>query len=211
MPDLVENSIITLNFDGILDGQQVLLTTAWRLEFVTLSAPDPNMAGLFDAWHGVIDALANLNAAYLDSLSHDMTVPYQFFQAIWPTRYVRRRYTPGDGEGHVIEDALPPNVAHVITLQTDVAVPRRVSNKHIGGVPSDGTLEGYITAPQKARLDNLRDWLITPTDVTYGGNDYRLNPVMLKWDSPNNSKRIYTGYTQTTTRVERRRTVGLGS
>jgi|SRR6476620_11006904 len=206
-----EGAIVSYIFDGRLDNQQFLLTSHWKLFFVTFAAPDPDYGALANAAFAVWDTLGDFNARYLDCLSHDASVADVIFQVISPTRLVRKVFHPGDGEGHVIEDALPPNVSHVITLQTDIAVPRVVGNKHIGAVPVTGTLGGEITDPQKTLMNTLAGSLISDCDFTIAGNDYSLQPVMLNKTTPADSKRVFTGYTQTTTRVERRRTVGLGS
>ena len=208
---VTENSIIAVSLDGRHDGQQVLLTLNYKLEFVTPSAPDPDMVALFDALHGELDALGGLNGDYLNVLTEDMTVPVEWIQQIYPIRRVRRPYSPGDGEGHVAEPGLPPSDAHVITLQGTGTTRHDKGNKHIGGVPLTFSENGEVTAAGLTAYNTLVLSLIDPIDVTIVADDYRFNPIILNRDTPAGSAPVSFGYVQQTTRIMRRRTVGLGS
>lgn len=211
MPILLpDQSVISVNFDGRANGQQILLTTHWRLS-VDGGATDPDMDELFTAvdtfWRTPATGLYD---TYAGCLNVTTTVPLVWFQAIHPTRYVRVPF-PGPATGLVVEGELPQNVAAVCTLQTDAAGRTEVANKHIGGIPDTFVTDGLITVAGKAAINSLAASLKTTQTVTIGAFDYDLVPLIFHRANPALSPVITRGYAQDTSRVMRRRTVGQGS
>jgi len=211
MPDLTENTIVSVNIDGRLDGQQILFTSHWRLRSDAWPG-DPEMIATFDAMHNLFDAVDNLFAAYGGCLSEDVTNINSKFQAIHPIRYVYQTYSFQGGVGLEAEPALPPNVAHVITVRADDTGPGNRGNKHIGGVPTTFSEAGLVTAGGLVAYSGLGSWLQTVQGIEVGPfTNIELEPVIYHRAAPSLSPKITSHVIGTTTRVERRRTVGLGS
>jgi len=211
MPNLVEGTVIQINIDGRHDAQQLLLTTTWAI--ISDAWPgDPDMDETFDAIHSFMDGIDNLFAAYAGCLSEDVTSLKTTFQAIYPTRYSYRTYSFQAGAGEVAEPSFPPNVAHAVTLRADDAGPGNRGTKHIGGVPLTFSEAGLVTTAGLTALSGLAEMLKLKQGFEVGAfNNFELQPLIAH--RANISLSPYaTSYTiGSATRVERRRTVGLGS
>lgn len=207
---LQNGDLISVILESRANAQQLLLTTCWKLEF-SGGATDPDMDDAFTALDTAFRvAVTGLYATYVGCLNVTTDFNYVWIQKIYPTRHVRIPF-PGTGPGTNVETELPQNVAAVVTLQNDDAGRQNVSNKHIGGIPNTFEENGLITVAGKAALDGLGAALTEPVTVTVGVFDYTFTPTIYHRQNPIISPVVNRYYTQSTSRVMRRRTVGQGS
>lgn len=209
-PTVNTGDIFSIIYRGILFGQETLLTLHYSVALSGGSVDEP-LFDFSDLIQAQIDALGGLSAAYQQSCSRDLVDMNVYIQKIWPTRYIRKIYTPGAGHGEVLEDSMPPNCSHVITLRGDAAGPTKRGNKHITAVPPSYTAEGVMTGAGAASYTTLAAAMkatISPA-VIVGAAD--LTPIVYHRANPGVSVPITNHILGQTTRTERRRTVGLGS
>jgi len=104
------------------------------------------------------------------------------------------------------------NIAFAITKRGDLAGRRNISTTHVIGT-SDPSLAqfGKITPAALALAENIAAFMDNAVEFTVGGVDYTLNPVIFHPTDPLNPTPITSCIVQPTTRVMRRRTVGIGS
>jgi len=129
-------------------------------------------------------------------------------QALIPTRY-RRATAPMSWQG-TRGPCQAANLAAVLTIQTRLAGRGEVGSKHLvtGG---DGDVQGGILDPTfvSTQLLPLCEQIATPVFVPDGAGLYQ--PIILHGPNANpRTSRINAVFPQTTARVMRRRTVGLG-
>lgn len=209
MPIIGNNTIIALTIDGRLDGQQLLLTHHYRLNVVT--GPGFDMADVLDQLNEYLASSDRLYDRYVNVLSQQVTGMFAVLQVIHPIRYVRKTYNNPQATGEVTQVSLPPNVATAITLQCERAGKKFRGTKHIGGVPVTFTTNGLVNATGLALYNPLGTELLNEPDLDVIGFDGALLPVVYNRTSPATSPQVVTRIVQPTQRVERRRTVGLGS
>lgn len=207
---LHDDDIISLSFDALHDGQQLLLTTHWR---VANSTPSVGLDWdeVQTAWVTYLDALGNLGDQVTGSYSEDVTDINYVFQRIYPTRNIKFKTVAAHDVGQVVEPSFPPNVAHAVVIRADVAGPHNKGVKHIGGVPLTYSEAGLITATGLAQLSNLGDALRTVPTLTVTAATFDLIPLIFNRAAPLTSVVAEHYAVGSATRTMRRRTVGLGS
>lgn len=202
--------LFSVNIDARLFGQQILFTTHWRFDSVepgtTVQAEET-----FEAWAAFLDSAEGWGKAYADSVSQSLTGLTYVFQRIQPVRMVSKRIASTFTEGQVAEDSLPPNTSHVLTLRCDETGRNKVGNRHIAAVPPSFTENGMITADGITALSGLGETLMPFTSFEVGLDTLQFGPVIYHRDAIPTYSEITNYSIQQTTRVERRRTVGLGS
>lgn len=155
----------------------------------------------------VADDLPMLMRAFTNEAVDFLDLRYQW---IWPTRYSPVYSGTGSGPGAIAETPLPANVAATTTITTEVAGPAGRGSKHWGGLSITDLDAGFITATLKGHLDNvmqLMGQVVTPA-MGAGGNS--LVPIVYHRAAPNASYPWSQFIHQNTSRVMRRRTVGVG-
>lgn len=202
-------AIILAIADGRQFEQQVMLTHHYRLIIEDGSPPD--MYALIQALHGSLDAADSLWEAYTACLHISMVEIRYLYQVIYPTRYIQVEEASENTIGVVEGDPLPQNVATAITLRSDGAGPANRGTKHIGGVPADAIFGGRVTIVGNNRLAELGIELALPRTLAVGGGNQTLIPTIYHRANPVLSPSITNHIIGTTSRVERRRTVGRGS
>lgn len=211
MPNLAVGDVLSVNWNMRMAEQQILLTTHWKITDITGGGFNVEMNALFEAMNTLFDSVGEVTDCLVDCLCTDVSILSVDFQSIYNPRYIKVPLLPAQDAGTVAGNSLPPNVAHVMTLRTDVAGRDQIGNKHIGPVPPSFTSGGRVTATGNGAYAPLLTALKTPISVSAGGVDVNLDPCIYRRSDPGNSPLITNGYLQQTTRVERRRTVGLGS
>lgn len=209
MPLIPDNARVSLTLVGSMNAQEILLTHVYEVAS-TFGAGTWDMIPNFNEFIGGIVAVGGLANVYLDVMSDEFSLNRIDLQVIYPTRYVKVSFADGSGPGTVVQNAEPPNVAHAILLRTDLAGRDQRATKHIGGVPSTFTNNGRMTAAAIAAYEILADQLVQRYTVA-GTGDTLWWPIIYHRDNPGATDYITSRTLQNTTRVERRRTVGLGS
>lgn len=210
MPEITTGAIFSVNADGTLFGQQVLLTTHWKVQVVspTIVFQDDD---LFTQLNTEFQAFDGWLKQYTGVTSQSLISIKQVSQVLYPGRFIRRENTLLVDTGEVAEDSLPPNVSHAITLRTDVAGRDQMGTKHVGAVPPSFTEGGYLTEEGLSALQGLATALVKNYTVTVDGSTVTVAPIIYRRSDVVNSPFITNFIIGDTTRVERRRTVRLGS
>lgn len=199
------NDLVRVNFIGQCFGQKIVLTHAYRksagntaLDFLT------ELGALVDELKvgGGVDLLT----PYLACLPDDYQMVQIDAQKIKTTRYIKYS-SPTVVNGTHISPATVANDSACITLKGELASRRSISNKHIGPVPDAVSNSGLLQAAYRTKLATLAEKMLV--DMTVAGvNVYK--PCII--NGPN-----AIGYTEVEfysiglqSRVQRRRTVGLG-
>jgi len=207
MPDAADNSIVEVRLQGLYMGQVTMLTLHYR--FSTIAGPW-EMTASFTNLNAIFDGAGDLFLAYSDATNTGLTDLACFYQVIKPVRYLAYKFIPTTDHGTHGAAYLPPNVAHAITLRAVTSGRTSRGTKHIGAQPTSFTEDGFLTADGLASMNGLRDQMIAEKDVN-GDGSLTAIPVIYHRSNYLLSKDIFSGDPQPTTRVERRRTVGLGT
>jgi hypothetical protein len=129
-------------------------------------------------------------------------------QWIIPTRYrVTELAIPADA-GLVPTAPMPSAVAVAITKRGELANRHNIGTLHMPAVPNTFVAQSMLTAPGFLAYDDLGTQVKEPVTLTGG---QLMNPVILNKADYILSPTILTTVTQPTSRVNRRRTVGLGA
>lgn len=186
-------------------SHRILLTHWYRVE--QASPPANTVAQDMTALIGAITGAAptTIEQPYMNCLSGDYSLLAVRAQVIKP---VRLAYTEiprvVSGLGGVSNLS---NVSGCLTLRTLNAGRNQVANKHIGPLPDAASLSGRLTVAFKADMDALGDALKATIQPVPGGATYA--PIIYhratdSWDA------IVAHVVGDSTRVQRRRTVGVG-
>jgi len=209
VPEVHVNDIYQLTFSGRCFGQRIMLTHHYIVE------ETPAGLQVAQACSELIDGVRAgaggddlIDSDYRACLPPQYTLEHIVAQSVLP-RYRRAVYVSGSIGAHAA-DTETANQAAVITLQSDFAGRDQVSNKHIGPIPQDVTVqdEGNLTVAYKTLLDTLMVGLLSA--VTQIGGTLVFKPVIFHSTGVVNHDILSAGYVQETIRVMRRRTVGQG-
>lgn len=161
-----------------------------------------------------IRAILDINpGGWSDLLSQccqeDFTIDYVQLQYIWPTRMSYYRVAAEVLAGIRVGPPAPPNVQASVTFQGDAVGRHNRGAMRIPGLLAEDVTEGRISASLAADLNTLGDFLLTPFTPPTSALEYEL--VIFQRLAPGASLPVTHKTVQTTSRVERRRTVGLGT
>jgi len=71
MPNVPDNAIVSVGFDARLDGQQILLTTHWRVEY-TGGASDEELFTFYTGVDTAVNDIAGIGPILLNCYSEDV-------------------------------------------------------------------------------------------------------------------------------------------
>lgn len=206
------NDIMSLSFRGKFNNQRILFTHNYVCTQAPSAAKTPTevsaaFAGEFTTGFKV--AYTDKYLAMMPDSEYVMDIIRA--QLIYPTRYVFWDTTvnyPGTGP----DTGAAPNLAVAILLRTDKAGRDQTSTKHIGPMPVAFNDLGNLTAPAKTAALAFGDQLVTGLDLSADGNGKWYPVVFHKKPAgvPSTFDMLLTRTVQTTTRTERRRTLGFG-
>lgn len=145
---------------------------------------------------------------YLAMFGPEYVLNWVRVQRIAPQRSVLVDITMGD-VGTNASSATTCNLAAVITKRTVLSGRRYVSTSHFGGIPANATVGGNITAAYKVFVDAFSGGMLVPLNIPGVGLTLTWGIYHKAGGGPNFDEIIQT-LSPTTTRVMRRRTVGLG-
>ena len=210
-PNTLVDDIFAYTYDGLYLGQQIITTTHWR---VIVAPPSP--ADLTQTYRGMLDqfsTLGDLDAIFMDIFSsgvHDMK---RTIQKIHPQRCVSLTEfcTPSTGTRAPAAQNNPANVAASLTFRTLEASPSGKGNKHILLTNPVDCSDGLVGS---AVADKIQAWgtsacLERTCSAPAAGLSF--SPIIYHRPDPGLSEKVETSVLHPTSRILRRRTVGLGT
>lgn len=211
MPSSLVGDILQVTFRGRYEQQRIMLVHHYRLDAVNPFTDAQNVQlALADKVRAGAGGGNIIEGSYLACLPPQYTLEKIRTQTIALQRLVMTevaRNVPGTHGG----DTETGNQAAVVTLRTALAGRSQVSNKHIGPIPQDVTVQdnGLVTVAYKALLTTLASNLAV--QFADAGTGATFTPVIFhKTGTGPNYSVIERWLAQETLRVMRRRTVGLG-
>ena len=203
--DLGANDVVLVTIEGKLDGQQTISTFYYKTRGVTAATP------MFTALTDFITKLrgaGKLMEQYLVCVSEQMVDIQMYAQVVYPIRY---RYTDGGFPlvtGQYETLSLPANVQASITRAAERAGRKYVGHLSLPGIPIEAVENSEITADYLLKMDTLAEKVLQ-TIVLADGTE--MVPCLFNKVNDPVWVPITFAFPQTTSRVIRRRTVGLGS
>lgn len=144
---------------------------------------------------------------WVSAISDDLSNGMIYCQWIFPTRYSLRSFVPAVASGQVAITSFPQNLAVSITKMSDFGTRRGRGTLHMPGVPNTWVDGGELSAAGLAGYVAIRDDL---NDTVVLATGHTLTPVIYNRSAPGDSITITDALLQPTSRVMRRRTVGVG-
>ncbi len=202
---IINGSIVEITFEGLLDGQQTMSLYHYKL---TGTSGVTDGAAVLQLFIGQLREAGGLFPTYQDMCSDALTELQIYAQLVFPVRY---RYTT-DGQpsesGSVDSLAFPPNVQASITRAAEKSGRQYISHLSVPAIPILAIESGMMTAGFKEDMQAHCDQVVTPI-VLIGGAEAQ--PVIWHRHAIPTDDPIVLAFPQNTSRVIRRRTVGLGS
>lgn len=165
---------------------------------IFMSAVNTTLVGvgkLFDTWTAYVNnALVNIKTRV---------------QVIYPVRYAYKEFVNTTTTGAGLGLPAPPNVSCVFTRRGVDAGRGNVGTTHLPGINLNDISNGRVTAGAQTNIGTIAAQAIAT--VASGIAGVNLIPILYKRSAPGSSVPPKTYIVQTTTRIERRRTVGLGA
>lgn len=203
------NDIYLITFQGRLSNQ-VIMSTFWYK--MTQLGPEATVLDVYQTLRTQTTAGGALQAKLLNALPVSYGLEQVWFQKIYPTRIMKGVYID-NSVGAFAAPADTANLAAVIERRAEKADRRSVSTLHVP-LPNANTIgsEGIITdALYKNALDALALQMVQEI-VGAGAVPSKFRPIVFNPRALQilTDREIVQCTTQTTIRVMRRRTVGLG-
>lgn len=210
MATVLTNDIIQCIWRGTIYGQTIMLTHHYVVG--DIAGGGVEMGAFIGAMRTTLNLTGGVSQKLANCYSGDMDNISLIIQDIWPIRYVRSIQLSGYPTGTVasLDTLLPPNICGVIWLRGERAGRTYRSIKHIGAMPASFVDGGNISNIGLAAYGNLGAQLAATLNITVAGTPIALYPVVYHREDPAISRQIFTWEVPDTSRVERRRTVGLG-
>lgn len=203
--DVQDDAIVEVTIKGILAQQVVMSVLHYRVSdtgFGILGS-----AGLDDLQNKLFD-VGSLMDKYTKCCSENLTEVRLVLQWVHPIRYAKQQYLGAFNSGQVAGDALPPNDTAAITKRSERAGRHYVGTLHMPAVPTTAVVNGNMNGIWQLPATDLGDVATQVIEATPGGARY--HPLIFNRTAPAASPEWTTYVVQGTSRVGRRRTVGLG-
>lgn len=203
---IAAGSIMAVSAVGTMNGQETITTVHYRYANLTGTIPDGRAA--------IMTVLAAIRlpdgwfSKYLDCMSSTVKNVQLYGQWITNTRYAYATDGEPALDGDIAGDAMPQNVAMVVTRRGDLADRHNISTLHLPGVPLDFVVNGNLTDDAIAALEEFANATLQDFVLISG---QELKPCAFRRSDPPVSRMLTEAFAQRTVRVMRRRTVGLGS
>jgi len=199
------NDVVEVVIEGKLDGQQIISTFFYKTKDVTAATP------MFTALDGFLTKLrevGHLFEQYLLCVSEQLIDINMYAQVVYPIRY---RYTDGGFAmvtGQFEELSYPANVQASITRANERAGRSYVGHLAVPAVPITQIENSLIVDDYFDKLGVLSERM-AQTIVLADGTE--MVPSLFNKNNAPVTVPITFVFPQRTSRVIRRRTVGLGS
>lgn len=193
-----------LTFVGELHGQTIMNTWWYKLKTM-VGAPTKGAVALDLAVR--VSAAGQMRDAFLGACPGGYTLNEIWSQPIYPTRFAKQILTPAlAGTSTFASEA--QNLAAVITRRGVPAARWAISSLHVPSpTVAAWVLSGSLTAAAKAVLTTLATFCSDPVTTLAG---HVLTPVIPRGPAAGDGVDIEQAFVQTSVRVMRRRTKGLG-
>jgi len=165
-------------------------------QFSILETIDDRLA----AADGIYDAIADVSG-------NDCEFQSVQLQWIYPVRYAYRKFASMPLIGQFAEPCYPPNVSVTITKKGVEAGRKNIGAVHMPNVPNGAILNGHLDGAAVALYETLATRLKTNYTLATTGT---LVPIIAHRAALAESPEVVSAVLQFTSRVQRRRTVGLG-
>lgn len=197
-------AILQIQFEGRHAGQKVMTIMSWRY---TGEASEDGPT-LINEIEGQVIGAAGLFDQWLDCLSEDVIDCFRSYQWVNPVRYAYMSFVDDPLKtGQVAEPALPPNVSQAVTRRALLAGRRMVSTLKLPGVPASQVVNGVLTDAQQGRLSSFGQVSIQQMVLASGNIMVPIPYSVTGWGE---AEVLILQHAQSTVRIMRRRTVGLG-
>jgi len=197
-------AILEVIVDGRSSGQTVLSVFHYRL---SSAAAGVDGTGLVTSLDGMLNAVGGLVDKYLDCCAVDYLPLKISYQWIFPVRYTSQRLTPFAAAGNIAEILLPANVAMCLVKRTFLTGRTQRGVLHMPGVPvtfvDNSQVSGIGRAAYQALADSVDNTLTLATNEVF-------TPVIFHRADPALSPTIEVVEPESTSRIMRRRSFGLG-
>lgn len=207
MAAVAVNDVISVIQVGNMFDQRILSTYAYQV--FNLAGGAVTTSDLATALNTQLSAPGELLQLVRNACPSDYNHVETWYQRIAPTRVVRDVFT-GTGVG-TNGAANVSNVAAVVERRGDLANRKNISCLHVPMADiAANVVAGYVTAAMTSKLVAIGAKLITSYNLTVGAATVVLVPCIYNKGSVPNCSYITRYYAQPTSRVMRRRTVGVG-
>lgn len=211
------NSVCQLTLRSTLFGQEVMNTFHFRLDLAGGALPDG--AAFLSDFNDMLAVADTFYDTYMLTLPVQCQNIYADLQWIDPDRLMMRSFVVGP-QGATVHVPTTANLASALELRGDIADKRSIGTKHIPGLGGVAVAAGIVQAALIAELANFGIQATLPVGIggrtmtpiifgraraQYTDKHGVVHPPIGKSYRPITAFRV-----QTTARVMRRRTVGVG-
>lgn len=196
--------IIFVGLNGLWHGQKTLNTFYYKVQSIV---GGPTNSTFSAALHAAFNAATKLYQRFRECCPTQYVLDHVDFQTVWPVKIVRNTYALGVA-GLAGQASSTANMASVMVRKGDVANKKNRGTLHVPMSNLDvGMANGIIGAALQASQVNLGTEMI----ATYAaGGLGAVFPVLWSPKTPTVSQAILQAFGETTARIMRRRTVGVG-
>jgi len=193
-----------VSFVGSLAGQRIL-STFWYTNSSLVGFPTAD--AFYDEIFAKIDQNTELRGFYQGVCPSNYTMEQVWIQKVDPSRVAKKVYTVSY-PGQLADASQNPNVAATIERRGAVANRHNVGSLHVPGPTTVMYVDGGTwKAAYKTLLDGLGGKMIEALTL---GSGSIIEPILRYGPGTLQFTFISTFFSQPTTRVMRRRTVGVG-
>lgn len=205
MSNLSVGDKVLVTVVGSVCGQRTLNTFLYRVSALTGT---PDQATALTAFHSSLLGAGQLIPKFLAAVPTNWFHSYMWYQVILPGRF-RKLIVPMSGHGTFGSVANTGNVQGSITRAGELATRAYIGGVRICiGTDSDATDNGQLTVGQFTALNDLASAM--KLNVITSGTVATYIPQVGVPRSGSVTHDLYDAFPQYTTRVIRRRTVGVG-
>lgn len=198
---VADGSILEVTIQGRHNDQTVLSLFHYRL-VGSLGLPDGEAA--IDTFDAEFQAAGGIADQYVACCSNEYLSTRIHYQWIYNLRYHKKDFAGRNGDGKIAVPAHPQNVGSAITKWNNRASRHSRGTLHMPAVPQTFTTAGRLNGVGLLTYQTLAT-LLNQTLVTG-----TMEPVLLNKANPSLSLLIDGATVEETSRINRRRTVGLG-
>lgn len=204
---LEPDQIVQIQWRGSCFGQRIRMDLNY---VVTVGVPgQPTDVTLLTILDAVQLAPTDIRTAYLACLPPQYNLDEITAQVVFPTRSAYVSFFPAAGTvGTNVNAASVSNDAAAITRRTMASGRNQVSTLKIGPAPDAVSVAGRLTPAYTALLASLA--ALTVTNVIDAASTAQMSPVIINKEGIYNGRLLRSWRVGIFSRVNRRRTVGIG-
>lgn len=205
MYSVAGKATLQIVFRGFLDGQEVITTMSYNRRAAT---PHADGGALLTNYLNKVIEAGEVFGKYIAAISSGVTDIGVFGQWTDPTRYAYKYANNAVTAGAIAGACMPSNVAACVTRRGDLAVRSNISNLHLPGLPVAAVTDSIISPAHMVLLLDFANQSLAPLIEDDGDI---ADPVAYHRAEPDVSAVLVDAYAHNISRVQRRRTVGVGS